>query len=134
MSTVRNVVAIMLFVLAGLCLTVAQMAAFIDVGHPAALYAVSCAAFVFSAVLLVVGAFAGTFRPRARSVGIVLITVTAIAVFTVLTWVSILLSPTMVDMFSTQGIDLSMSMFHAAPGFVAIAVTGLSGIWLVRRR
>ncbi|RQH09779.1 hypothetical protein [Paraburkholderia dinghuensis] len=135
MSTVRNVVAIVLFVLAGLCLTTAQMAAFIDFGHPAMLYAVIGAVFVFSVVLLVAGAFVGTFRPRARRVGVVLITVTAVAAFAVLTWVSILLSPAMVHIFLTQAaLDLSLSMFQAGPGLVAIAVTAFAGMWLVRRR
>jgi hypothetical protein len=67
MKVVRNVVAIMLFVVAGFSALEAQFMAFLNLGHPGVVFAMAGAFFAFSVVVLAAGAFAGTFRPRMRA-------------------------------------------------------------------
>lgn len=115
----------------------AQAGAFIRIGYPGAtiiMLATIAVLLVISVVLLVAGAFAGTFRPRARSAGIVLLVVSGCTVFVVISWVAILLSPGIVDAWKQADVKISPSMFQAGPGLIVTAITALAGLALVRWR
>ncbi|WP_193099251.1 hypothetical protein [Burkholderia sp. Z1] len=134
MSFVRNALAIVLFTIAGTCLITAQTAVFIDAGHPVVMLAFVGGLFAFSAVLLVAGAFAGKFRPRARSAGIALLVATAISALGTMGWATILLSPEIVDTMRQQGLEVAARMFRFWPsGITVTAVSALVGVGLVRR-
>lgn len=133
MSFARNALAIVLFTIAGMCVITAQMMAFLKLGHTGAMLVFVTVLIGLSAVLLVVGAFAGAFRPRARGAGIALLIATATTALGMIGWVTMLMAPGIVDVLQQQGVDVNARMFRFAPG---VAVTGLSalvGVWLARR-
>ncbi|MBN3801353.1 hypothetical protein, partial [Burkholderia sp. Ac-20392] len=125
MSFVRNALAIVMFTIAGMCVITAQMMAFMKLGHTGAMLVFVAVLIGLSAVLLVVGAFAGAFRPRARGAGIALLVATATTAFGVIGWVTLLLAPGIVDVLQQQGVGINARMFRFAPGTV---VTGLSAL------
>ncbi|VWC02896.1 hypothetical protein BLA6860_06011 [Burkholderia lata] len=133
MSFVRNALAIVMFTIAGMCVITAQMMAFMKLGHTGAMLVFVAVLIGLSAVLLVVGAFAGAFRPRARGAGIALLVATATTAFGVIGWVTLLLAPGIVDVLQQQGVDINARMFRFAPGVVVTGLSALVGVWLARR-
>ncbi|MBN3775765.1 hypothetical protein [Burkholderia sp. Se-20378] len=133
MSFVRNALAIVMFTIAGMCVITAQMMAFLKLGHTGAMLVFVAVLIGLSAVLLVVGAFAGAFRPRARGAGIALLVATATTAFGVIGWVTLLLAPGIVDVLQQQGVDINARMFRFAPGVVVTGLSALVGVWLARR-
>ncbi|VWM08050.1 hypothetical protein [Burkholderia lata] len=133
MSFVRNALAIVMFTIAGMCVITAQMMAFMKLGHTGAMLVFVAVLIGLSAVLLVVGAFAGAFRPRARGAGIALLVATATTAFGVIGWVTLLLAPGIVDVLQQQGVDINARMFRFAPGTVVTGLSALVGVWLARR-
>ncbi|HIC7213857.1 hypothetical protein [Burkholderia stabilis] len=133
MSFARNALAIVLFAIAGLCVIAAQMVAFVKVGHEAVMVVYVGMQFALSAVFLVAGAFAGAFRPRARSAGIALLAATAVTAVGMTGMASVALSPGIVDVLEQQGVHVGIRMFRFAPGITVMAVSALVGMWLVRR-
>jgi hypothetical protein len=132
-SFVRNALAIVMFTIAGMCVITAQMMAFLKLGHTGAMLVFVAVLIGLSAVLLVVGAFAGAFRPRARGAGIALLVATATTAFGVIGWVTLLLAPGIVDVLQQQGVDINARMFRFAPGVVVTGLSALVGVWLARR-
>ncbi|WP_423758609.1 hypothetical protein [Burkholderia sp. NLJ2] len=134
MSVVRNTLAIVLFAIAGFCVSAAQTVTFMKVGHAGATAAFVAVLFAVSAVLLAAGAFAGTFRPRARGAGIALLvaTATATTAFGALGWAMLVLTPKIVDMMQ-QSAYFDARMFRFVPGTALTALSALAGIGLVRR-
>ncbi|UXU87611.1 hypothetical protein [Burkholderia sp. S-53] len=132
MSFVRNALAIVLFAIAGICVSAAQTVTFMKVGHAGATAAFVAVLFAVSAVLLAAGAFAGTFRPRARGAGIALLVATATTAFGALGWAMLVLTPKIVDMMQ-QSAYFDARMFRFAPGAAVTALSALAGVWLVRR-
>ncbi|AOR68534.1 hypothetical protein BBJ41_13930 [Burkholderia stabilis] len=133
MSFARNALAIVLFAIAGLCVIAAQMVVFVKVGHEAVMVVYVGMQFALSAVFLVAGAFAGAFRPRARSAGIALLAATAVTALGMTGMASVALSPGIVDVLEQQGVHVGIRMFRFAPGITVMAVSALVGMWLVRR-
>ncbi|VBB12541.1 hypothetical protein [Burkholderia stabilis] len=133
MSFARNALAIVLFAIAGLCVIAAQMVVFVKVGHEAVMVVYVGMQFALSAVFLVAGAFAGAFRPRARSAGIALLAATAVTALGMTGMASVALSPGIVGVLEQQGVHVGIRMFRFAPGITVMAVSALVGMWLVRR-
>jgi hypothetical protein len=142
MKIFRNVVAILLFVIAGMFVMDAQFMAFINPGYPGvpveSIVAVPIVQLVMigvfsvlALVLLVAGAFTGMFRPRIRAVGIVLLAASAFAALSAFGLGSLFLSPQMIELVQQNGAEISASMFRVGPGIAAIAVTALVGAALV---
>lgn len=132
MKVIRNAVAILLFVVAGFSALEAQFTAFVNLGHPGVTFAMIGGFFVFAAVVLAAGAFAGTFRPRMRAAGTVLIVSAAFAAFSAFTMGTLMLSPRMMEILQQNGAGVSASMFRVVPGVIATAVTALVGVGLLR--
>ncbi|UVE64163.1 hypothetical protein L2Y90_09820 [Burkholderia pyrrocinia] len=132
MSFVRNALAVVLFTIAGFCVSAAQTVTFMKVGHAGATAVFVAVLFAVSAVLLAAGAFAGTFRPRARGAGIALLVATATTAFGALGWAMLVLTPKIVDMMQ-QSAYFDARMFRFVPGTALTALSALAGIGLVRR-
>ncbi|AZQ52452.1 hypothetical protein [Burkholderia cenocepacia] len=133
MSVVRNALAIVLFSIAGFCVFAAQTVAFMKVGQAGATAVCVAVLFVVSAMLLVAGAFAGAFRPRARGAGIVLLVAAATTALGMIGWGMLVLTPAIVDVMQQQGAYFNARMFRLAPGTGVTALSMLVGVWLVRR-
>ncbi|MDN7430696.1 hypothetical protein [Burkholderia sp. AU45388] len=133
MSVVRNALAIVLFSIAGFCVIAAQTAAFLKVGQAGATAIVVAVLFAVSAVLLAAGAFAGAFRPRGRGAGIVLLAAAATTALGMVSWGMLVLTPAIVDVMQQQGAYFDARMFRFMPGTGVTALSGLVGVWLVRR-
>ncbi|MCA3779749.1 MAG: hypothetical protein IOC39_15860 [Burkholderia sp.] len=133
MNAVRNALAIVLFAIAGMCVIVAQMVAFLKVGQTTVMVVFAAAMSAFSVALLAAGAFAGAFRPRARGAGIALLAATATTALGMIGWATLLLAPGIVDVMQQQGVQFTVRMFRFAPGTVVTGLSALVGIWLVRR-
>ncbi|UTV54543.1 hypothetical protein [Burkholderia arboris] len=133
MNAVRNALAIVLFAIAGMCVIVAQMVAFLKVGQTTVMVVFAAGMSAFSVALLAAGAFAGAFRPRARGAGIALLVATATTALGMIGWATLLLAPGIVDVMQQQGVHFNARMFEFAPGTVATGLSALAGVWLVRR-
>lgn len=131
MSIVRNALAIVLFAIAGFCVSAAQTVAFMKVGQAGATAVFVAVLFTVSAVLLAAGAFAGTFRPRTRGAGIALLVATAITAFGALGWAMLVLTPKIIDTMQ-QSAYFDARMFRFVPGTALTALSALAGIGLVR--
>ncbi len=70
---------------------------------------------------------------RRTPASIALLVATAATAFGMMGWASLLLSPGIVDVMQQQGVDVNARMFRFAPGAVAMALSALAGVWLVRR-
>lgn len=129
---VRNVVAILLFVVAGFGVLEAQVIASLNLGHAGLGLAMVGGFSVFAVAVLAVGVFAGTFQPRMRAAGIVLIATSAFAAFGAFSIATIALSPQMMEHMQPSGTPFLSSMFQVTPGVLAIALTALIGAALLR--
>ncbi|MEK2603105.1 hypothetical protein [Burkholderia arboris] len=133
MNAVRNALAIVLFAIAGMCVIVAQMVAFLKVGQTTVMVVFAAGMSAVSVALLAAGAFAGAFRPRARGAGIALLVATATTALGMIGWATLLLAPGIVDVMQQQGVHFNVRMFRFAPGTVVTGLSALVGVWLVRR-
>lgn len=117
MNAVRNALAIVLFAIAGMCVIVAQMVAFLKVGQTTVMVVFAAGMSAFSVALLAAGAFAGAFRPRARGAGIALLAATATTALGMIGWATLLLAPGIVDVMQQQGCNspCGCSGSHPAP-------------------
>jgi len=131
MKTLRNICSIVLHVLAGLVVAMAETIAFFQMPVKGKLMVLG--GFAITAVVLFAAAMLlGKFRSRLRPVGICLLSASAYMAFSVLAFVCMLMTPELMQMIATQTPGFRMPPYSLGDGVAAAGVVVCAGGWLMR--